>query len=117
MAVLASSLLVANGGELDPGWFPSGVAPTALLTTWITATPYSTDASTTAWVLMQAYRYLDAHYAITEPASQSDGRKSSAFSDAQLAIFQRRIRELGRTLGVLEGTLRRTTTTRLVERF
>lgn len=81
----ASDFLISNGGRLDPTWFEPHDLST-LLIAWLAAATGS-DQAVEAQVYARGFETA-VSLLMSDPASQRDRDKASAFTDRQLAYWQ-----------------------------
>lgn len=81
----ATDFLMVNGGRLNPTWFEP-LTLNDLLDAWL-ADAAGSDELVTATVYARAFETLVSQV-MSEPASQRDRDKASAYSDRQLAFWE-----------------------------
>ena len=82
----ANDFLISNGGRVDPAWFePHDL--TTLLTAWLSAAT-GTDQAVEATVYARGFETL-VDMVMTRPARMSADDVTEAYSDSQLAHWQR----------------------------
>lgn len=97
----ASDFLIQNGGRLDAAWFEPHNLDT-LLTAWLNAATGS-DQAVEAVVYARAFETL-VNMVMTRPARVSADDVSEAYSDAQLAHWQRQANSWRGKADALTGT-------------